>query len=97
MAPQEELEFSFGVDPSVKVNYKPLVKVDKTPKVVKQARIVSHEQAIEIENLHTYPVNVMVKDNLPHSQNENIKVINKWFLLLFDFVLKVCKQTVKLG
>ncbi|CAL1546814.1 unnamed protein product [Lymnaea stagnalis] len=74
VAPKEEFECSLGVDPSVRVEYKPLVKVNSSSGIISKSQIITHEQAIEIKNLHDYLVKVQVRDNLPRSLDEKIKV-----------------------
>ncbi|XP_012937277.1 protein F37C4.5 isoform X1 [Aplysia californica] len=75
VAPKEEFECSLGVDPGVRVTYKPLVKVNSSSGIISRVKVVSHEQAIEVKNVHNYPVTVAVKDNLPRSLDEKVKVV----------------------
>jgi len=74
VAPQEEFDCSLGVDPGVRVTYKPLVKVAATAGVLSKSKVVTHTQAIQVKNVHSYPVTVSVKDHLPQSSDEKIKV-----------------------
>ncbi|BFZ24970.1 hypothetical protein BsWGS_28008 [Bradybaena similaris] len=74
VAPKEEFECSLGVDPGLRVNYKPLVKVNSSSGIISKTQCISHEQAIEVKNMHDYSVKVVIRDNIPKSLDEKIKV-----------------------
>ncbi|XP_059165449.1 protein F37C4.5-like [Physella acuta] len=74
VSPKEEFECSLGVDPGVRVDYKPLIKVNSSSGIISKTQIITYEQAIEIKNVHDYAVKVLVRDNLPRSLDEKIKV-----------------------
>ncbi|KAH9508663.1 hypothetical protein Btru_049559 [Bulinus truncatus] len=74
VSPKEEFECSLGVDPSVRVDYKPVNKVTSSSGLISKSHITTYEQNIEIKNLHNYSVKVLVRDNLPRSLDEKIKV-----------------------
>ncbi|XP_050390368.2 protein F37C4.5 isoform X2 [Patella vulgata] len=74
VSPQEEFECSLGVDPSVRVIYKPMKKFQETTGFISKQRSVMHEQSIEIKNTHDYKIKILVKDNLPQSGVDKVKV-----------------------
>uniref|UniRef100_A0A0B7AAG8 DUF4139 domain-containing protein n=2 Tax=Arion vulgaris TaxID=1028688 RepID=A0A0B7AAG8_9EUPU len=74
VAPKEEFECSLGVDPGLRVDYKPVVKVNSSSGIISKTQCITHEQAIEIKNIHDYNVKVLIRDNLPRSLDEKIKV-----------------------
>ncbi|GFN95711.1 protein f37c4.5 [Plakobranchus ocellatus] len=73
-APNEEFECSLGVDPGVRVTYHPASKSSSSSGVISKSKITVHEQVIEIKNTHPSEVKVKVRENLPKSQDEKIKV-----------------------
>lgn len=70
----EEFEVSVGVDPSVKVTYKPLKKFQQTTGMISKAMVFVHHQQIDVKNTKTVPVKITVIDQCPMSSNEKIKV-----------------------
>ncbi|KAI8792407.1 protein F37C4.5 [Biomphalaria glabrata] len=74
VAPKEEFECSLGVDPSIRVDYKPLNKVSSQSGLISKSNTTTYEQNIEIKNLHNYAIKIVVRDNLPRSLDEKIKV-----------------------
>ena len=74
VAPKEEFECSLGVDSGVRVDYKPAAKVTSSSGLISKLKIAQHKQMIEVKNTHAYEIKVKVRENLPRSQDEKIKV-----------------------
>ncbi|ESP04072.1 hypothetical protein LOTGIDRAFT_230318 [Lottia gigantea] len=74
VSPQEEFECSLGVDPSVRVIYKPLKKFQETTGFISKQRSMMHQQDIEVKNTHEYAIKILIKDNLPQTGVDKIKV-----------------------
>ncbi|RUS90374.1 hypothetical protein EGW08_001869 [Elysia chlorotica] len=74
VAPQEEFECSLGVDPGVRVEYRPASEVKSSSGLISKATVIQHRQVIQVKNTHAYAVEVKVRDNLPRSRDERIKV-----------------------
>ncbi|GFS09472.1 protein F37C4.5 [Elysia marginata] len=74
VAPQEEFECSLGVDQGVRVDYKPASEVASSSGLLSKVKIMQYKQMIEVKNTHVYDIKVKVRENLPKSQDEKIKV-----------------------
>ena len=73
-SPQEELNLSLGVDPAIKIDYKPIKKYTSQSGFVNKTSTTSFEQIIEIKNTGQNAAKIILKDNLPLSSNEKIQV-----------------------
>jgi uncharacterized protein (TIGR02231 family) len=72
--PGEEFELYLGVDESIKVELKPAELVKGKTGIIKKTRTHDMKNWIVIKNTKTTPVKINVKDQLPLSNNEQIKV-----------------------
>ncbi|KAK7503061.1 hypothetical protein BaRGS_00005687 [Batillaria attramentaria] len=72
--PMEEFDCSLGVDPAVKVTYKPLKKYRASSGIISKTVSNTHEQVIELKNNHDYAITLLLIDQLPRSADEGIKV-----------------------
>lgn len=81
--PQEEFECSLGVDPAIKVTYKPLKKYKTASGIFSKVTSTTYEQVTEVKNTHDYGVKLLVMDQLPRSTDERVKVIS----LELDFLI----------
>lgn len=72
--PMEEFDCSLGVDPAVKVTYKPLKKYRASSGLISKVVNNTHEQVIEVKNTHDYGITLLVTDQLPRSADERVKV-----------------------
>ena len=70
----EEFDVSLGVDPSVKVTYKPVKKFQQRTGVLSKSDITDFHQVIEIKNTKSQPVKILVTDQCPRSTSDKIKV-----------------------
>ena len=72
--PMEEFDCSLGVDPAVKITYKPQKKYRASSGLISKVISNTHEQMIEVKNTHDYDIKIMVTDQLPRSADDRIKV-----------------------
>ena len=75
----EEFDVSLGVDPSVKVTYKPVKKFQQRTGVISKSDITDFHQVIEIKNTKPQPVKILVTDQCPLPHSDKIKVIRPYF------------------
>jgi len=73
-SPQEELSCSLGVDPSIKVTYKPVKKFKEQTGLISKTTITTHEQVIEIKNTTKNEIKILVKEQLPLSNDDKIQI-----------------------
>ena len=74
VSPMEEFEVSLGVDPAVKVTYKPLKKYKQTTGIMSKYTQTQYIQDIVIKNTKASAVKITVTDALPKSFEEKLKV-----------------------
>ncbi|XP_046560461.1 protein F37C4.5-like isoform X1 [Haliotis rubra] len=74
VSPGEEFLCSLGVDPAVKVTYKPLKKFTASSGLISKTTNTTYEQVVEIKNTHEYSINIVLKLQLPRSSDDKIKV-----------------------
>jgi uncharacterized protein (TIGR02231 family) len=72
--PMEEFESFLGQDPSVKVEYKPPSKFRETTGIMKGTSVVRMERKTVIKNNKEIPVELIVTDQIPKSEDDKIKV-----------------------
>ena len=89
--PQGEFTCSLGVDPSIKINYKPIRKFQEDTGFFGKTKVVKYVQIIEITNGSTNGIKLLLSEPLPLSNNENIQV------KLSEPSLKNNSQNVKLN
>lgn len=65
---------SLGVDPAVRIKYKPLHKYEEKSGLLTKVKTVTYKQDIEVKNTHTNPVQIKVVDHVPVSNEDRIKV-----------------------
>lgn len=73
-SPDEDMEVTFGIDESIKVERKRVKKFTEYAGIVSKTEKIAYEFEIDIKNGKSKNVNIFVKDNYPVSQNEQIKV-----------------------
>jgi len=74
VSPQEEFEVSLGIDPSVKITYKPVNKFEKKSGLVTKYKQIEFRQEIVIKNTKSSAVKIKITDQLPKSMEEKLKV-----------------------
>lgn len=74
VSPSEEFDCSLGVDPSVRIEYKAARKFHEESGIISKSSNVTHEQKIEIKNTKAEPIKIFIKEQLPLSSEEKIKV-----------------------
>jgi uncharacterized protein (TIGR02231 family) len=74
-SPQEEFTCSLGVDPGLKIEYKPIQKFKAQTGLLKNWDNVTYVQVIEIKNNTQNNVKLLLKDTIPLSNDEKIQVI----------------------
>ena len=75
VSPQEEFEVSLGIDPSVKITYKPVNKFEKKSGLVTKYKQIEFHQEIVIKNTKSSAVKIKITDQLPKSMEEKLKVL----------------------
>ena len=73
-SPQEEFTCSLGVDPSIRVEYKPIKKYQEQSGLISKTRSTTFEQVIEVKNTSASAVKLLLSEQLPLSNNEKINV-----------------------
>ena len=74
VSPSEDFTCSLGVDPGVRVDYKPLHKFREQGGVISKTVAMTYKQVIEVKNTHQEVIKIQVNDQLPLSTEEKIKV-----------------------
>ncbi|XP_064617062.1 protein F37C4.5-like isoform X2 [Liolophura sinensis] len=74
VSPAEEFLVSLGVDPAVRIKYKPLHKYEEKSGLLTKVKTVTYKQDIEVKNTHTNPMQIKVVDHVPVSNDDKIKV-----------------------
>lgn len=72
--PQGEFTCSLGVDPSIKINYKPIRQFQEEHGYFGKTRVTKYVQIIEITNSNTNSIKLLLSEQLPLSNNEKIQV-----------------------
>ena len=73
-SPQEEFTCSLGVDPSIRVEYKPIKKYQEQSGLISKTRSTTFEQVIEVKNTSASAVKLLLSEQLPLSNYEKINV-----------------------
>ena len=66
--------FALGVDPAVKVTYKPLRKFQQTSGIISKFQVYDFHQQIEVKNTKRDVIKIKITDQCPRSTNDKIKV-----------------------
>ncbi len=74
VAPNEEFETYLGVDQNIKIEHKLVNRFTKTEGLLSKKNKVIFDYKIKIENRKATEVKIKIKDQVPVSQNNNIKV-----------------------
>ncbi|KHJ98112.1 hypothetical protein OESDEN_01903 [Oesophagostomum dentatum] len=74
VSPGERFSCSLGVDPALRVEYKPVKKYHEQIGLINKASSTVHEQVIVVKNSRSDPVLLTVKEHVPRSTDEKIKV-----------------------
>lgn len=74
LAPGEEYELGFGVDDSVRVRYSIAEEKRGETGIITTSKTDSRSYRITAKNLHQQPIQLTVLDQIPVSQNADIKV-----------------------
>ena len=75
MSPSEEFTCSLGVDPAVKVTYKPVNKYREHAGLISKVHVTTFKQVIELKNTRQTACKLLITDQLPLSTVDKIKVI----------------------
>jgi uncharacterized protein (TIGR02231 family) len=73
-SPQEEFTCSLGVDPSIRVEYKPVRKYQEHNGFINKTTMIKYVQVIEIKNTTANVIKIMLSEQLPLSNDEKIQV-----------------------
>jgi hypothetical protein len=75
VASGEKFDCSLGVDPTIKVNYKPVHKYQQQTGVLTKSSVMMNEQKIVIKNTkQEEPIILTFVEHIPKSTDEKIKV-----------------------
>lgn len=74
LRPGEDFDFYFGIDDQVSVKRKIFKENNKEAGLISKDAILEKQFLTEVKNLHLDPVDVVVKETTPASQNEKIVV-----------------------
>lgn len=73
-SPQEEFFCSLGVDPAIRIDYKPVKKFKAHSGLLSKTTTTTYHQVIEIKNTTSLTAKVLVIDQLPLSNDDKINV-----------------------
>ena len=72
--PQGEFVCSLGVDPSIKIDYKPLKKYEEQNGIISKSRVTKYVQVIAVKNTSSSAIKIKLSEQLPLSNNEKVQV-----------------------
>jgi uncharacterized protein (TIGR02231 family) len=91
-SPQEEFYCSLGVDPAIRVDYKPVRKFKSESGILSKSTTTTYVQVIEVKNTTLSAVRVILSECLPLSNDDKIKVNLVEPSLKNNSVVKLNKQ-----
>ncbi|KAJ3336166.1 hypothetical protein HDU93_003511, partial [Gonapodya sp. JEL0774] len=71
---QETFEASLGVDPSIRITRRPIVKTSETSGLISKSTTWKYSQVIEIRNTKKTDASIVVVEPIPWSGDERLKV-----------------------
>lgn len=74
LAPGKDYDLYFGIDDQVKVSRNTLKDENKEEGMITKDRVIDRLYVTDIQNLHTMPVKIIVKEMMPVSKNEKVIV-----------------------
>ncbi|XP_065179387.1 protein F37C4.5-like [Sycon ciliatum] len=74
VSPAEEFLCSLGVDPAIRVIYKPLKKFRETTGWLSKSNLLKLRQTVEVNNTRLEKIKIKLTDAIPRSSEETIKV-----------------------
>ncbi|PIO60506.1 hypothetical protein TELCIR_17996 [Teladorsagia circumcincta] len=74
VSPGERFSCSLGVDAALRVEYKPVKKYHEQVGLINKSSSNVHEQVIVVKNSRAQPVLLTIKEQVPRSTDEKIKV-----------------------
>ncbi len=73
-SPQEEFYCSLGVDPAIRIDYKPARKFKSESGILSKTTTTTYVQVIEVKNTTLNNAKVVLSENLPLSNDDKIKI-----------------------
>ena len=77
VSPLEEFDVSLGVDPAVKITYKPTKKFKQSTGILSKYQQLQYHQEIVIKNTKSTPVKITITDQVPKTSEEKVKVCTR--------------------
>ncbi|XP_055348292.1 protein F37C4.5-like isoform X1 [Paramacrobiotus metropolitanus] len=74
ISPQETFSCSLGVDPAVKVKYRPVRRFNEQSGMLNKTKVVTFVQEIQVTNTRPDPIHVVIMEQVPRSTEEKLKV-----------------------
>ncbi len=74
VSPLEEFSCSLGVDPAVRVEYKPVRKMHEQGGLLTKTSIITVEQRIKLNNTRNDQINLKLLEQIPLSGDDKLKV-----------------------
>ncbi|OWA52575.1 putative Protein F37C4.5 [Hypsibius exemplaris] len=74
VSPQEDFTCSLGVDPAVRVKYRPVRRFNEQTGMLSKTSVVTYIQEIEVNNTRPDTVHVVLIDQVPRSTEEKLRV-----------------------
>ncbi|XP_065179386.1 protein F37C4.5-like [Sycon ciliatum] len=74
VSPYEDFTCSLGVDPAIRVLYKPVRRFKENTGILSKYTLATRKQAIEIKNTRLDVIRIKLTDTVPRSVEEKIKV-----------------------
>ncbi|VDK43459.1 unnamed protein product, partial [Cylicostephanus goldi] len=94
VSPGERFSCSLGVDTALRIEYKPVKKYHEQTGLISKSSSTVHDQLITIKNTRNDPVLLTLKEPIPRSTDEKIKVCH---LLTFAEDLTDAAETPRQG
>jgi hypothetical protein len=85
VSPQEAFTCSLGVDPAVRVSYRPVRRFNEQTGMLNKSNVVTYCQEIEVNNTRPDAIHVVLIDQIPRSTEEKLKVKSRCFFGFFAF------------
>jgi len=74
VSPQEEFSCSLGVDPAIKVKYRPVRRFNEQSGLLSKSNVVTYVQEIEVNNTRPEPIRIVIVDQVPRSTEDKLRV-----------------------
>ncbi|GAU98934.1 hypothetical protein RvY_10006 [Ramazzottius varieornatus] len=75
VSPQEDFTCSLGVDPAVRITYRPVRKFNEQTGLLQRSNVVTYVQEVDIYNTREESIHIVLQEQVPRSTEDRLKVI----------------------